>query len=127
MKSDITEYFGDPISVYTSEQAEEDGILFNVTKLNPAWEKGLFNYVTMTLMALGYVDKDPEHEFTVNVPNVIDLLNQAREIVRKKTNNFTDPEYFFEGTIELPSGKKQQVYIQQNETGKFTIMLPSDY
>lgn len=30
---------------YTSAQAEEDGILFDITRINKAWEKGLFKYV----------------------------------------------------------------------------------
>jgi len=125
--NELTEYFGEPISVYTSKQAEEDGVLFNVTTINPEWKKGLFNYITMTLMSLGYIDEDKEEEYKINIPNIIDLLNQAREIVRMKSRNFSEPDWFYEGTIELPSGKQQQIFMKQNETGQYTIMLPSDY
>ena len=121
---EIKEYFGEPISTYTSKQAEEDGILFDATKLNPAWKKGLFNYVTTNLLSKGYLE---EKGGKIRMPNIVDLLNQANQIVKNKSKNFTEPDTFFSGDIELPSGTKQQIFIQQNETSKFTIMLPEDY
>jgi hypothetical protein len=109
---------------YTSSQAEADGILFDVTRINKAWENGLFNYVTTNLLnQCGYMDGEGQ----INIPNIIDLLNQCNQIVRRKSDNFKDFDTFFDGQIELPSGKKQKVFIGQNETGKFTIMLPEDY
>ena len=120
----VKEYFGEPISTYTSEQAEEDGILFDATKLNPAWEKGLFNYITTNLLSKGYLE---EGDGRIRMPNIADLLNQANQIVKNKSKNFTEVDTFFSGDIELPSGSKQQIFIQQNETEKFTIMLPEDY
>ena len=120
----VKEYFGEPISTYTSEQAEEDGILFDATKLNPAWKKGLFNYITTNLLSKGYLE---EGDSKIRMPNIVDLMNQANQIVKTKSKNFTEPDTFFSGDIELPSGAKQQIFIQQNETGKFKIMLPEDY
>lgn len=119
------EFFTDTdiISVYTSDQATEDGILFDVRKVNPAWEKGIFSHVTVNLMATcGYFNDDG----TLNIPNLLDLLNQSLNIVRKKSDNFKKHDWFFDGEIELPSGNCQQIFIQQNETGKYTIMLPED-
>ena len=114
----------DVVSVYTSDEATEDGVLFDIRKLNPDWEKGIFSHITVNLMSsCGYFNEDR----TLNIPNLLDLLNQSLEIVRKKSDNFTEHDWFFEGEIELPSGNKQQVFIQQNETGKFTILLPEDY
>ena len=107
---------------YTSEQAEEDGILFNITKLNPAWEKGLFNFVTVNLLNQGYFEGDQ-----IRMVNLVDLLNQANEIVKKASKNFTKFDSFFAGNIELPSGRKQQIFIEQNETSKFTLLLPEDH
>ena len=108
---------------YTSAQAEEDGILFDITRLNKAWEKGLFNYVTTNLLSqCGYMDKDGQ----INIPNILDLLNQCNQIVRRASDNFQKFETLFEGQIELPSGEKQRVFIGINETEKFTIMLPED-
>jgi hypothetical protein len=111
----------DVIFSYTSEQAEEDGVLVDITKINPSWNKGLFNYITTNLLNRGYFrDGEP------NMPNLLDLLNQSLHIVKKKTNNFKKFDYFFCGKIRLPNEKLQEIFIEQNETGKFTIMLPED-
>jgi len=112
------------VFVFTSQQAEEDGILFNIEKINPKWKKGIFNYVTTNLLSKGYFH---EETHKINIPNLLDLLNQANQIVLKKSNNFKKFDTFFDGDIELPNGEQQQIFIQQNETGKFTVMLPADY
>jgi len=132
MNDKVKEDFCKPIFVYTSEEAEEDGILFDITKINPDWKKGMFNYVTTNLLNKGYfVIKDKLKGEEISIPNLLDLLNQANEIVKKKSKNFTEFDSFFSGEIELPSGEKQEVYIEQNETGKesskFTILLPEDH
>ena len=112
----------DIIFEYTLRQAEEDGVLVNVTKINPSWKKGPFNYVTSNLLSKGYMKGK---EF--NVPCLVDLLNQSLRILKIKTRNFRKFDTFFEGRVEFPSGNTGQVFICQNETGKFTIMLPEDY
>ena len=119
------EFFSDAevVSAYTSEQATEDGVLLDIRKVNPAWEKGIFSHVTTNLLTThGY-----RVEGEINIPNLLDLLNQSLAIVRRKSNNFEKHDWHFDGKIELPSGHKQQVFIQQNETGKYTILLPEDY
>ena len=118
----IKEIFGEPIFTYTSKQAEEDGILFDVTSINPDWKKGLFNYVTTNLLSNGYFKDDK-----INIPNILDLLNQSNQIVREKSKNFTKFDSFYCGEIELPSGIMQEIFIEQNETGKFSILLPEDH
>ena len=115
--------YGEPVFVYTSDQAVEDGILFDITAVNPEWKKGLFNYVTVNLLNNGYLNKEDK----INIPNLLDLLNQVLQIVKKETNDFTTMDTFFSGSIELPNGEQQKIFIGQNETGKFTIMLPEDY
>jgi hypothetical protein len=62
-------------------------------------------------------------ERTLNIPNVIDLITQALKIFTTKPANDT----FVSGRIELPDGSKQEIYIAQNETGRYTVMLPEDY
>lgn len=124
------EIFGEAVFTYTSEEAEDDGILFDVTRLNPVWKKGLFNYVTTNLLSKGYIESgqsDKDFDYKIKIANVIDLLKQSLQIVKTRSKDFTEPDTFFSGSIELPSGEKQKVFIQQNETGKFTIMLPEDY
>lgn len=119
----------DVVFRYTSEQAEDDGILFDVTNINPKWKNGLFNYVTTNLMNQGYFTEDKEDICQVNIPNLLDLLNQSLQIVKKQCEKEQEPEpeFMYTGMVELPSGNWQQVFIAQNETGKYTIMLPSDY
>lgn len=112
------------ISSYTSEEAAEDGILLDIVDINPAWEKGIIRYVTTTLLdEHGYMTEEGE----VNNPNLLDLLNQANNIVRTQSNGFKDAkETLYTGSIELPSGKKLKVYVEMNELGKYTVMLPED-
>ena len=93
--------YGEPVFVYTSDQAVEDGVLFDITAVNPKWKEGLFNYVTVNLLNSGYLNEDK-----LNIPNLLDLLNQALQIVKKATNNFTAFDTFFSGSIELPSGDR---------------------
>ncbi len=123
--NEINEYFGKPIYTYSSNQAVEDGILFDFTDIDPAWKKGLFNYVTTNLLSKGYTTDYAK--MPLNIPNLLDLLNQSIQIVKKASNSFTEFDSFFSGDIELPNGDQQKILIVQNETGKFTIMLPEDY
>jgi len=69
---------------YTSNQAVEDGILFDIAKFNPAWKKSVFSHITTNLLStLGYMNED-----VINVPNLLDLLNQANEIISRKRLNY---------------------------------------
>ncbi|WMW24907.1 hypothetical protein RE474_12610 [Methanolobus sediminis] len=119
----MEDIFGEPIYTYTSEQAADDGILFDIIQVNPEWAKGLFRYVTMNLMEHGYLTDDE-----VNIPNLMDLLIQSTIIIRDASNGFKDkPDTFYSGNIEMPSGRQQKVFISMNEYQKYTIMLPEDY
>ena len=105
------------ISKYTSEQADEDGILCNIVRLWPVFEKGPINYVTSNLMEKEYLGEEKP-----SFANVLDLVGQAINIMKKHK-----PDYFYSGLIELPDGSKTKIFISQNETGKYTLMLPVDY
>ena len=114
----------DVVSVYTSDQATEDGILLDIRKVNPEWEKGIFSHVTTNLLqAGGYFNEDK----SLNIPNLLDLLNQSLQIVKQKSKDFTAVDWFYDGEIELPSGDRQQVFIELNELEKYTILLPEDH
>jgi len=93
----------------------------DIIKINPKWINGIFNYITTNLLHKGYFDNDK-----INIPNLLDLLNQALQIVKEKTNNLQDFDSFFSGKIELPNGEKQEIFVELNETNRFTIMLPED-
>lgn len=107
---------------YSIKDAESDGVLFKISDVNPAWEKGIFSHITSNLLSYGY-----EKEGFINIPNIIDLLNQCNQIVKKKSNNFKKYDSMFAGKIEFPSGEQKEVWICENELGMFTIMLPEDY
>ena len=128
MASEIENTFGESISTYTSNEASEDGMLFDIRELDSSWKAGIFTYVTTNLMQQhDYIQRIEDSE-KVNIPNMLDLLNQANEIVRKSSNDFKDTkEPFYSGHIELPSGARQKIYIEMNETGNFTILLPDDH
>ena len=101
--------FGAVIDKYTDSEAVEDGFLVDTSHLSKT-----FNKVTRALYDLGYDD---------NTPNLMDLMAQATVIVKRKKK----PDHFYSGLIELPSGSKQKIFIVQNESGAFTLMLPGDY
>jgi len=116
---------------YSLEQAEEDGVLVNIEKINPNWKAGPFNYITANLLNKGYVagegKLDPHSGTPYNIKRIVDLLNQGLKILKAKTDNFKKFGAFFEDSIELPNGEKERIFICQNETGKFTMLLPEDY
>ena len=111
----------DIIFAYTSENATEDGFLVATANLNPKWEGTIISHITVGLL---------EH-YTIaggyNLLNVSELLTQCAYIIKKDHNKTKKPDTFYSGKIELPSGEQQDIYIAQNETGAYTIMLPDDY
>lgn len=118
--SKITDFWGEPIYTYTSEQAIEDGILFKISDLKP-FQNSIINIATTNLMNKGYWTQE-NNEIKINLSNLQDLLTQAIKHMTK-----TKQDSFYNLKIELPSGQKQTVYVCQNETEKYTIMLPEDY
>lgn len=115
----------DLISQYTSNQAIEDGFLFDLDQLphrklapTKAAQTPL-KYATTNLMSKGYLNPDN----TLNLQNIKELITQSNSIFSKMPTD----DYFISGKIELPDGTQQQIFIAQNETGRFTVMLPEDY
>ena len=144
----------DVIFTYTCEEATEDGILFDLDQLLPGKiHKNFFlKYITTGLLSKGYQNDQCKHgvkdgeqgknprcqtcdtflhsngkisclQLTINIPNLTDLIIQAAQIFKRKP----DDDYFVSGSIELPSGQKQKIFIAQNETGRYTAMLPEEY
>ena len=121
----MQETFGEVISSYTSDNAISDGSLVDLRVI--FGEKGIFNYVTSGLLAHGYLKQDDIGQEYIDQANLVDLLFQARKIVKRKSKNFEEMDSFFSGRIELPSGERTKIFICQNETGDYTLMLPEDY
>ena len=144
----------DAIFTYTSQQAVEDGILFDIDTIKPDKIPSSFflKYITSNLLEKGYFQyrcargvyngeqgKNPNCRTcevfltsngslkclqpSLNIPNIYDLLLQAAQIFKRRAPK----DHFASGSIELPTGQKQKIFIAQNETGRFTAMLPEDY
>lgn len=114
----------DIIYTYTSKQAVEDAILFDLDQVRKYLPKNPFKYATVNLLTKGYFSQEDAYgNFKVKIPNVIDLIMGALMIYCRKPAD----DYFCSGQIELPTGKKQKIFIAQNESGAYTIMLPEDY
>jgi hypothetical protein len=110
----------DIISVYTSDEAVADGNLFKLSELKQ-FKDFPVNFITTELMSKGYfTETDGKKE--PNIPNLMDLTFAIAVFCRKKAY---DRLYILD--VELPSGDKQKIYVQQNETGKYTAMLPGEY
>jgi hypothetical protein len=117
-----TEIFSakDVVYTYTSNQAVEDGILFDLDQVQRRiFTNSPFKYATVNLLASGgYLVEDK-----IDVARLIDLIMAANKIFNKMPRG----DSFACRKIELPNGAKQEIYISQNETGRYTIMIPEDY
>ena len=118
--TDITDFYGKPIYTYTNKEAIEDGILFKISDIK-LFKNSIINIATTNLMNKGYWKQETQ-EIKINIPNIQDLLTQAIDHMTKKGK-----DTFYSLKIELPNGEKTKIFIAQNETGKFTVMLPEDY
>jgi|TARA_Y100000034_G_C6859587_1_gene391044 hypothetical protein len=127
----ITEHMKEENIVYsyTSNQAVEDGILFDMNEMKGLIndvEKGIFSHITSNLLfSKGYMKEGED----INLPNLLDLLNQCGKIMNKDFDKkgLIQVDTFHSGEIELPNGEKQMIFIELNETGRFTILLPEDH
>ncbi len=128
------------ISVYTCVDAVEDGILTQVERINPAWSVGIISHITIGVLDLGYWKKDGHDEKYLSLPNCFDLLLQAQEIIRKGSTvgkaawlyeleamKNTTQNWFYSGEVEFPDGKTREVYIELNETERYTVLLPEEH
>jgi hypothetical protein len=117
-----TEIFSakDIVYTYTSSQAVEDGILFDLDQVQERYFRNSpFSYATTNLLTNGgYLT-----EGKIDIARLIDLIFASNKIFNKMPKG----DWFASGKIELPSGAKQEICISQNETGRYTIMLPQDY
>lgn len=111
------------ISIYTSNDGVADGTLFDILDARKEWERGIFRYVTIGVMSLGYLQEDG----SANIPNLVDLLQQCLLAVKKQSHNFRHQIEYCETRIELPSGDNETVWMEINEKAKFTILLPSEH
>jgi hypothetical protein len=117
----------DIVYTYTSQQAIEDGIIVDLTEtINRYFKNSPINYATTNLLTNGYItlpEESPNGEGKANIPNIIDLVMTASKALRKMPIG----DSFTTANLELPNGNRTKIFIAQNETGKFALMLPEDY
>jgi hypothetical protein len=63
----------------------------------------------------------------VQVSMALDLIEQARAIVHREIAAKLATDHFYSGNVRKLNGERIRIFICENETGKYTLMLPSDY
>jgi hypothetical protein len=128
-ENDLTSFFGSPISVYTSKQAEEDGILV-------ATGHKLINYITATVY-----HKCVEPFIESLAITRLSIANKPLEVTdadRKKAERELIKKLLDSAILEIVKLKRQDwfynievrgwdLFCAQNETGGYTLMFPEDY
>jgi hypothetical protein len=129
-ENDITFFFGEPISIYTSSQAEEDGIL--VATGHP-----LINYITRTVY-----ERCIEPFIEASVMTKLSLANKPMDDIseadKKKAERELIKKLLNSAILEIQKLKRQDwfynvqvrgydLFCCQNETGGYTMMFPTDY
>ena len=119
----------DVISVYTSDEAVDDGILFDLRE-NQVFHNKLFNFATTNLLReMNILQYSSKHNRDVIFTSMmIDLIEQAQKIVLRKIEETLDgEEHFYCGDVRKLNGERIKIFIEMNETGKFTLLLPEDH
>ena len=120
-KDDLKELFGKPISVYTSDQAEDDGWLVKVKDND-------INYMTRSVFDEcidKFLIKDDDGNVLDYSPKLSNLMYKLISSVKAevvKIQNEKGLDWFY--SIEARGWK---FFVCQNETGKYTLMFPEDY
>lgn len=141
---EVTEFFGEPISVYTSDQAEQDGILVKTGNTT-------INYVTANvysqciepfiessaLTELSLKNKplmletdigDKKLVFQIAIPDEVKqraakkLLNKLLATAIEEVKKLNKKDWMY--AIDCRGWK---LWVCQNETGAYTLMFPEDY
>lgn len=143
--NEVTEFFGEVISRYTSEQGEQDGILVKTD--NP-----IINYITRTvyerciepfieasaLTKMSLANKPTmlkteigkkELIFNIQIPEAEkkraerELINKLLDTAITQIKALKKEDWMY----ELPDCRGWKLWVCQNETGKYTLMFPEDY
>lgn len=120
---DITSFFGEPISVYTSVQAEDDGILIQTGN-------AIINYMTRTVYDKcikpfavdGMWEQFAESQVAYEIELTKKLIESAIAEMQIQYQKTKKEDWFY--SVEVRGWK---LFVAMNEMGKFTIMFPEDY
>ena len=111
MKND--DFWGEPISVYLSEDAERDGILVRVPDQN-------INYLTIGVYSRciePFLDDEKTLESDLILKLVVSVKREAIKIQKAK-----GLDWFY--NVEA---RGWRFFLVQNDTGKYTLMFPEEY
>jgi len=136
--SDMNEVFGEPISVYTSDQAVEDGVL--VEAWPERWPKLLLTRsLYEALREVGY-ERVPDARAEdlevlafnqVATPFVMDVLMILKARFDKNPGEEKEESRWFLGGGETKGPMEgnatgKEVWVARNDVGGITIMFPED-
>jgi hypothetical protein len=130
-ENDLTEIFGSPISVYTSEMAEADGILIKT-------DNKIINYITQTVFErciapfieplamtrLSLANKPLEITDADRKKAEKELVKRLIESAILEVQKLNRNDWFY--ALNDCRGWKD-MWVVQNETGLWTLMFSSDY
>ena len=119
--------------IFGMQKASMNFAIRNIGEILPKWQTSIFNYVTENLLEEKIYIDDISHG--LNVPHLVDLLNQALAIFKAQlqeydcsfADNLSYMHDFFEGEVNHPDGSMSTIFIVKNDDNGYTIMLPSDY
>ena len=117
------------ISEYNCNDAEQDGILIQTSTLLPphnGYDPHLVSHITTNLLREKQYITTNDGKEDYHRANIIDLLNQAGPKITSALERNAQ-EWFVDMTIEGPNGQRYKAFAQQNETGRWTLLLPEDY
>jgi hypothetical protein len=145
-KDDITSFFGDPISTYSSEMAEAEGILIKT-------DNKIINFITATVHSrciepfieplamtkLSLANKPTSEIIEVGSKEFIVSL-KITDADRKKAEKELIDKLLASAILEVQKLHRQDwlyalddcrgwkdLWVVQNETGSYTLMFSSDY
>lgn len=130
-EKNLKEIFGKPISVYTADQAEDDGLLIKVkdSDINYMTRAVYFECIDKFLIKVIMSDRDSIPEKDENIlkghPSASDLIHKlisSAKLAVIKIQLLKGTDWFY--AIEARGWK---FFVCQNETGKYTLMFPEDY
>ena len=124
----LREFFGEPISVYTDQDAINDGTLVDITSLNLAFESKPINRMT------GNLFRSKRPDYPMNDEQLTELLAECEDSDDDPIN--FDMQAFardINAKLTEASGEGRlrtippDMWLVENEVKGWTLMYPADY
>lgn len=112
----MVEIFGEPISIYSDEDAQDDGILTDVSELRIQFNGKIINRATCGVTTILQLESK----------DAAIIKNRLRYIAENSTKDREGSDAW--GTFEADSRfGNQKLWLVLNEHDLYTLMLPSEY